>query len=394
MVDALYRDAGYDLGRRRGVDLAAAVPATGPAAAAVPARHRVGLRRVAPTCSAGWSRCISGQTLDDFIAERILGPLGMTDTRWWVDGRRRPTGWPRSTCRPGDRHALRRDAVGERALRGPTCLAGGGGLISTAADYHRFTQMLLREGELDGVRLLGRRTVRYMTRNHLPGGGDLAALLHRWVRRDHLRRRRLRAGLRGGPRPGRAAGARARVGSYYWGGAGQHRVLGRPGRGAHRDALHPAGAVEHLPARPQLRQLVAQAVLVALMRLTFALVRIVVVAVALWVATKVVPGIGISGSSTGLLMAELVGVAAIFVVVEEILKPVIKTLGCLLYAITLGLIGLVVNALLHYLVGWLAERLGLPFAVNGFWAAFWGAIVVAVVSAVLHLLIPNRLDAR
>jgi putative membrane protein len=130
------------------------------------------------------------------------------------------------------------------------------------------------------------------------------------------------------------------------------------------------------------------------MGLTFALVRIAVVAVALWVATKVVPGIGISGGSTGLLIAELVGVAAIFVVVEELLKPVIKTLGCLLYALTLGLIGLVVNALLLLLVGWLSERLGLPFVVDGFWAAFWGAIVVAVVSAVLHLLIPNRLDAR
>jgi CubicO group peptidase (beta-lactamase class C family) len=47
--------------------------------------------------------------------------------------------------------------------------------VSTAADYHRFTQMLLNEGELDGVRLLGSRTVRYMTENHLPGGADLEA---------------------------------------------------------------------------------------------------------------------------------------------------------------------------------------------------------------------------
>ena len=130
------------------------------------------------------------------------------------------------------------------------------------------------------------------------------------------------------------------------------------------------------------------------MSLTFALVRVAIVAVALWVATKVVPGIGISGSSTGLLIAELVGVAAIFVVVEEILKPVIKTLGCLLYALTLGLIGLVVNALLLILVGWLAERLGLPFVVDGFWAAFWGAIVVAVVGFVIHLVIPDQLDQR
>ena len=65
------------------------------------------------------------------------------------------------------------------------------------------------------------------------------------------------------------------------------------------------------------------------MSLTFALVRVAIVAVALWVATMVVPGIAISGGSTGLLIAELVGVAAIFVVVEEIVKPIIKTLGCL-----------------------------------------------------------------
>ena len=129
------------------------------------------------------------------------------------------------------------------------------------------------------------------------------------------------------------------------------------------------------------------------MRLMFAVVRIAVVAIALWVASVLVPGIDITGS-TGLLIAELIGVAAIFVVVEELVKPVIKTLGCLLYALTLGLIGFVVNALLLMLVGWLADRLGLPFVVDGFWAAFWGAIVVSVVSAVLHFLIPNRLDAR
>lgn len=130
------------------------------------------------------------------------------------------------------------------------------------------------------------------------------------------------------------------------------------------------------------------------MRFTFALVRIAVVAFALWVASLVVPGITIVAGSTALLVAELLGVAAIFVVVEELVKPVIKTLGCLFYILTLGLIGLVVNALLLMLVGWLARTIGLPFGVSGFWAAFWGAIVVTVVSAVLHLLIPNRVDAR
>jgi CubicO group peptidase (beta-lactamase class C family) len=66
-------------------------------------------------------------------------------------------------------------ALGDHATRLPTLLAGGAGLVSTVGDYHRFTQMLLRGGELDGVRLLGPRTVAYMTRNHLPGGVDLEA---------------------------------------------------------------------------------------------------------------------------------------------------------------------------------------------------------------------------
>ena len=68
---------------------------------------------------------------------------------------------------------VRNDAMGASALTRPRMLSGGGGLVSSAADYHRFTQMLLRRGELDGVRVLGSRTVDYMTINHLPGGVDL-----------------------------------------------------------------------------------------------------------------------------------------------------------------------------------------------------------------------------
>ena len=83
---------------------------------------------------------------------------------------RQPTG--------GRREFRRTGSVDERrvaALAEPTWHSGGGGLVSTAADYHRFTQFLLRGGELDGVRLLGPRTVRFMTRNHLPGNRDLAS---------------------------------------------------------------------------------------------------------------------------------------------------------------------------------------------------------------------------
>jgi CubicO group peptidase (beta-lactamase class C family) len=77
---------------------------------------------------------------------------------------------------PASGRAVRLDLLGDLSLKRPHAFSGGGGLVSTAADYHRFTQMLLNEGELDGVRLLGSRTVRYMTENHLPGGADLEAI--------------------------------------------------------------------------------------------------------------------------------------------------------------------------------------------------------------------------
>lgn len=123
-------------------------------------------------------------------------------------------------------------------------------------------------------------------------------------------------------------------------------------------------------------------------------VRVVVIAISLWVATLLVDGIDVTAGSTAAQVGTLVGVALIFGLVNAFLKPLIKIVGCFFYVITLGLIGLVVNALLFLLVGWLAAKLGLPFTVSGFWAAFWGAIVVAVVGALLHFVIPDRIDQR
>ncbi len=124
------------------------------------------------------------------------------------------------------------------------------------------------------------------------------------------------------------------------------------------------------------------------------LARVVVIAVALWVATLIVPGIDNSAGNMSTRVGTLIGVALIFGLVNATLKPLIKFLGGCLYIVTLGLIGLVVNALLFMFVGWLARGLGLPFTVSGFWAAFWGAIVVAVVGALLHFVIPDRVDRR
>jgi putative membrane protein len=124
------------------------------------------------------------------------------------------------------------------------------------------------------------------------------------------------------------------------------------------------------------------------------LIRIVVIAISLWVAALLVPGIENTAGTTTAGIGTLIGVALIFGLVNAVLKPVIKVVGCPLYILTLGLIGLVVNALLFLLVGFLADGLGLPFRVDGFGPAFIGAIVVAVVGFVLHLAIPDRLDRR
>jgi CubicO group peptidase (beta-lactamase class C family) len=119
----------------------------------------------------------SGQPLDEFFAQRIFGPLGMTDTGFYA----KPDDLDRLAALYGralNGKAGRLNAEAEAVRKPPTMLSGGGGLVSTAADYHRFLQMLLHRadspaGELDGVRLLSPRTVAYMGRNHLPGNQDL-----------------------------------------------------------------------------------------------------------------------------------------------------------------------------------------------------------------------------
>ena len=109
----------------------------------------------------------SGQSLDTFFRERIFEPLGMDDTGFHVAANNtdRFTAMYRRT-RDGLTAAT--SPAGDPFTRPPTWFSGGGGLTSTASDYLRFCEMLLKEGQLDGVRLLESETVRLMTRNHLP----------------------------------------------------------------------------------------------------------------------------------------------------------------------------------------------------------------------------------
>jgi putative membrane protein len=121
-------------------------------------------------------------------------------------------------------------------------------------------------------------------------------------------------------------------------------------------------------------------------------IRTVATALALWVAT-LVPGINLTGDTVLGNALTLIVVAVIFGVINAFIKPVIQVVGCVFYVLTLGLIALVVNALLFLLTGWLADVLNLPFEVEGFWPAFWGAIIVGVVSWAITLVFRNRSTA-
>lgn len=120
---------------------------------------------------------LADREFDDFVREHITGPLGMTESGFFVpeaDHDRLAACYERIPATNGFR--LQDDPHTSPYRSRPGFLSGGGGMVSTIDDYHRFTRMLLNKGELDGVRILGRKTVEYMTTNHLPGNRDLAAM--------------------------------------------------------------------------------------------------------------------------------------------------------------------------------------------------------------------------
>jgi CubicO group peptidase (beta-lactamase class C family) len=174
-VDEAYRAAGYEWSSPEDTDLAAACDDW----ARLPLAFEPGTEwnySVATDVLGRIVEVVSGQTLDRFLAERILEPLGMHDTHFSVPEKDRERLAALYAIAPGIRGPIRYDLMGDAALKPPTLLSGGGGLVSTIADYHRFTQLLLRHGELDGTRLLAPGTLELMAQNHLPGGLDLEAV--------------------------------------------------------------------------------------------------------------------------------------------------------------------------------------------------------------------------
>ena len=114
------------------------------------------------------------------------------------------------------------------------------------------------------------------------------------------------------------------------------------------------------------------------------LLRLLINAVALWVAVQLVPGISYTGNWLPFL-----GVALIFGIVNAFIRPIVKLFTLPIIFLTLGLFALVVNGLMLWLTGWLSTGLGLQFQVDGCWSAIFGALVVSIVSAVLSMLLPD-----
>ena len=120
------------------------------------------------------------------------------------------------------------------------------------------------------------------------------------------------------------------------------------------------------------------------------IIRLVITAVSLWIATLLISGIELTTESVPGRIGTLLTVAVIFGVVNAVLRPAIKMVGCGLYVLTLGLIAIVVNGLLFLLTSWIAEQLDLPYAVDDFWpSAVLGALLVGVVSWVLNMVVPD-----
>lgn len=125
--------------------------------------------------------------------------------------------------------------------------------------------------------------------------------------------------------------------------------------------------------------------------MTSFVIKTLVTAVALWVATAIVDGVDVGGDSAATTALTLLVVAVIFGLVNAVIKPVVKLLALPFYILTLGLITFIINALMLWITGQIAGALGVPFDASPFfWAAVLGALVVGIVSFGLNLLIPDR----
>ncbi len=161
---------------------------------------------------------LSGLRFDEYLRREIFEPLAMVDTGFSVPDRSADRFAACYRYQPGGAPALLDDPVTSAYRRQRSYLSGAGGLVSTSGDYLRFCRMLLGEGQLDGVRIIGRKTLELMTANHLPGGADLSRLATGGFGESGFDGVGFGLGFAIGLGPAATATAGS-FGEFYWGGA-------------------------------------------------------------------------------------------------------------------------------------------------------------------------------
>ncbi len=173
-VDQMYRNAGFEWGTPQGKNLAEVIDIL----AELPLMFQPGAEWAYSMSIDVLGRVVevlSGMTLGEFMKKRIFEPLGMNDTGFYCPEDQAHRLAALYVPNPADKKAIRSDAMGAGALNKPVAELGGGGLVSTMSDYVKFAEMLRGGGQLNGVRILGPRTVELMGSNMLPNNADLTA---------------------------------------------------------------------------------------------------------------------------------------------------------------------------------------------------------------------------
>jgi CubicO group peptidase (beta-lactamase class C family) len=263
VVDELYRKAGFEWGVPKGANLEQMCDQL----AELPLLFQPGTEWNYSMATDVLGRVVevaSGQSLDTFFSERIFTPLHMVDTAFHVTEDKAHRLASLYGAQPTTKKAIHLKEFGAAALRAPTALLGGGGLVSTSGDYMRFADMLRRGGvaspTLGGERLLSPRTLAYMTKNHLPDHADLATFGRPISSETTYEGIGFGLGFSVTLDPVKAKMASS-VGDFGWGGAASTAFTVDPEEDMvilFMTQLMPSSA--H-PLRPQIRQLVHQAII-------------------------------------------------------------------------------------------------------------------------------------
>jgi CubicO group peptidase (beta-lactamase class C family) len=257
VTDEIYRAAGFDVAMPRGLDLAGIVDAL----AELPLAFDPGsewLYSMATDVLGRLIEVVAGKPFAEVLTERVFEPLGMDETGFWVPPERADRLAALYALSPGAPAPVRFDLLGQASAKPPRWTGGGGGLLSTTADYQRFLAMLMRGGQLDGARVLAPRTVTMMLRNHLPGGADLES----FGRRLYAETSNAGVGFGLGfatvldPTPSFGAGS---VGEAHWGGMASTNFWIDPAEDLAVTFMTQLMPSSSYPLRSQLRQLVYSA---------------------------------------------------------------------------------------------------------------------------------------